>query len=63
MPTETQHLEQQLAALQSDLNKADQRADNLTFQLKVRAQGATGSSWPRSQRGGSMCWKGCNLTC
>ncbi|WP_377706266.1 hypothetical protein ACFMKY_18105 [Pseudomonas protegens] len=36
MPTETQHLEQRVAALQSDLNERDQRTDDLQFQLKDR---------------------------
>lgn len=36
MPTETQHLEQRVAALQSDLNERDQRTDDLSFQLKDR---------------------------
>ncbi|MFJ3153532.1 hypothetical protein ACIPIX_05210 [Pseudomonas protegens] len=31
MPTENQHLEQRVAALQSDLNERDQRIDSLTF--------------------------------
>ncbi|WP_236203894.1 hypothetical protein [Pseudomonas protegens] len=36
MPTETQHLEQRVAALQSELNERDQRTDDLQFQLKDR---------------------------
>lgn len=31
MPTETQHLEQRVAALQSDLNTKDEQIDALTF--------------------------------
>ncbi|KAF0865880.1 hypothetical protein [Pseudomonas sp. LD120] len=31
MPTETQHLEQRVAALQSDLNRKDEQIDALTF--------------------------------
>ncbi|MDS9879411.1 hypothetical protein RMI40_31735 [Pseudomonas protegens] len=36
MPTETRHLEQRVAALQSDLNERDQRTDDQQFQLKDR---------------------------
>ncbi|MFJ7141214.1 hypothetical protein [Pseudomonas protegens] len=36
MPTETQHLEQRVAALQSDLNTKDEQIDALTFSDKDR---------------------------
>lgn len=43
MPTETQHLEQRVAALQSDLNRKDEQIGALTF---------SGNDRELSRRGG-----------